>query len=248
MTSFIKWKVYPLDRDYIVSEYGDIISYKRKKSKILKKTKNNGGYLTVYAGDKTSTHRVVAETFISKIAKNKTVNHIDGNKENNHYSNLEIVSLSENIKHAFKNNLNHSGSKHGISKLNESVISQIFDLYKKGKTMAQIGEIFKINRRTVSSVLKNKTWTQVDCDKTLQFIRHKNNKITAKQASEIKWYLKNSQLNMVEIGKKFGVTNGCVYSIKKNKTWVSVKPKKPKDWHEHYKNNGGERLSHTLAL
>ena len=40
--------------------------------------------------------------------KRKIVNHIDGNKHNDFYKNLEWCSYSENALHAFKNNLNHS--------------------------------------------------------------------------------------------------------------------------------------------
>ena len=36
------------------------------------------------------------------------INHIDGNKLNNHYTNLELISLQDNISHAVKNKLHNS--------------------------------------------------------------------------------------------------------------------------------------------
>ncbi|RXO38258.1 hypothetical protein D0525_16435 [Salmonella enterica] len=42
------------------------------------------------------------------MAAGEVVNHIDGNKLNNHFSNLEIVSCQENNIHAFKLGLNIS--------------------------------------------------------------------------------------------------------------------------------------------
>ena len=44
-------------------------------------------------------------------AKYIQINHIDGNKSNNHYSNLERVSLQENIQHAVSNRIHNSQTK-----------------------------------------------------------------------------------------------------------------------------------------
>lgn len=46
-------------------------------------------------------HRVIADTFIPNPLNLPQVNHIDGNKCNNCVTNLEWVSQSDNIKHAF---------------------------------------------------------------------------------------------------------------------------------------------------
>lgn len=54
-----------------------------------------------------SVHRLVAETYLEPIPDgNKcTVNHIDGNKQNNHISNLEWNTYSENLQHAYDTGL-----------------------------------------------------------------------------------------------------------------------------------------------
>lgn len=49
-------------------------------------------------------HRLVAEAFLG-CTDELEVNHKDGNPLNNHIDNLECVSRSENIKHAFDNHL-----------------------------------------------------------------------------------------------------------------------------------------------
>jgi len=50
-------------------------------------------------------HRVVADHFIENVDGKDYVNHIDLNKGNPHYINLEWVSHSENIRHAVKNRI-----------------------------------------------------------------------------------------------------------------------------------------------
>ena len=46
-------------------------------------------------------NRLVAMAFVSNPNGLPEVNHIDGNKENNHASNLEWVTRSQNVKHSF---------------------------------------------------------------------------------------------------------------------------------------------------
>lgn len=49
--------------------------------------------------------RLIAMTFIRIPNSEDTVNHIDGNRFNNHVENLEWVTLKENIQHAFRTGL-----------------------------------------------------------------------------------------------------------------------------------------------
>ena len=86
---------------------GHPLSY---KGHIMKQTLARNGYYVVNLRNGTkphalTVHRLVAETFIPNVNDFPTVNHIDGNKQNNHVSNLEWVSYSDNNIHALVHSL-----------------------------------------------------------------------------------------------------------------------------------------------
>lgn len=66
-------------------------------------------------------HRLVAKTFIPNPLNLEQVNHIDGNIYNNKAENLEWVTMSQNIRHAYKTGLNH-GLKYELSPHNRPVL------------------------------------------------------------------------------------------------------------------------------
>ena len=73
--------------------------------KILKPTIINSGYAKVslmlnYKRSEHTIHRLVAKTFLKNYDEKLDVNHKDCNKRNNKLSNLEMMTRSENIRHA----------------------------------------------------------------------------------------------------------------------------------------------------
>lgn len=91
--------------NYEVSKSGLI----RRGSHIKVPTNHNGYYsVDLYSGGKRIKRRVnrlVANAFIPNPNNLPEVNHKDGNKLNNTVDNLEWVTKSENMKHAFKTGL-----------------------------------------------------------------------------------------------------------------------------------------------
>ena len=103
-------KKIPTFKNYLITEYGDVYNTITKK---FIKPNNNFDYIKINLKNKNYfSHRLVALTFLSKSYKlNYIVNHKDGNKQNNHFSNLEWITNSENIKHAYENNLIENNGK-----------------------------------------------------------------------------------------------------------------------------------------
>lgn len=91
---------------YTVDEYGNV--YSIRTNKYLKPRLDKDGYMRVHlcnhrTNDKIAfVHRLVAEAFVSNDNPlvNISVDHIDANKLNNHYSNLQWLSLSDNTRKA----------------------------------------------------------------------------------------------------------------------------------------------------
>jgi len=88
-------------------------------------TVNNRGYQTVVIRRKTHMiHRLVAQAFIPNPDKKPCVNHIDGNKLNNHVSNLEWCSVQENNLHARQTGLHKQAVGHKIKYQSNSTKSK----------------------------------------------------------------------------------------------------------------------------
>jgi len=79
---------------------------KHAKGRELSQNKNSYGYLQVKLNNKNySIHSLVAKYIIGEKPKDFVVNHIDGNKLNNKPSNLEYVTIADNIKHSIETGL-----------------------------------------------------------------------------------------------------------------------------------------------
>ena len=115
---------------YQVSNFARVRSFHRDKVKIIKPDIIHTGYLRVllYKNGKTKSyyvHVLVAKAFIPNPENKTQVNHIDGNKFNNNVENLEWVTPSENIVHAFEKGLSKSGCKHGRAKFTAEQVREI---------------------------------------------------------------------------------------------------------------------------
>jgi hypothetical protein len=124
----------------------------RLDGKPMKPYKNEGGYLRVsifYKGKQKIfyVHQVIA--YMGGLDMlNKTVNHIDGNKENNSIANLETLSLRENMEHAFA-----MGLKKGKF-VSDVVKKAIVNNYNtRNYTMTELGKRYEISTSSISNII-----------------------------------------------------------------------------------------------
>ena len=103
-------------RFYYISEEGEIISYYNGKPKIIKPFLNKGYHrielkYEVGKAKKFLIHRLVYQTFIGELKDELVIDHIDGNRTNNHYLNLRLCTQKENIQNALNHNFGDNNSK-----------------------------------------------------------------------------------------------------------------------------------------
>lgn len=180
-----QWKLIPKSNNYYVSNLGNVrhidqgimLPVKQYRGRIrreckLKEDVDTPGYYfvaieygTMRKGRQT-VHRLVANAFVSNRnpEKYKIINHIDGDKGNNHYTNLEWCDYSRNNQHAFDNGLNWSvqrGTNNILHKLTEDDVREIFRM--RGKySQSQIAARFGINQSNVSRIYSEEKWAWLD--------------------------------------------------------------------------------------
>lgn len=155
------WKPHQVNKGrnywYAVSSYGRVFGIKLGKYMSYSNTK---GYINY--GTLGSAHRLVAKVFIGSIPDKYQVNHIDGIKTNNHFSNLEIVTASENVQHAHLNNLCNvkRGEEHVSSKITKAEVLDIYDRFMLGYSNKEVAVLYGLHDRYISLLRHGKRWSK----------------------------------------------------------------------------------------
>lgn len=154
---------------YLVNESGTII-VNPHTGFTLTPTLSPAGYLKIgnYICSSGTVHQLVYEAFVKLRDKDKQINHKDGNKTNNHVSNLEEVTPSENAKHAYKHGLatGKAGDSNSMSKLSNQTFEQLLSRLANGYCNECVGEEFGLHSRYVSLIRHGKRWVDFIGDRT----------------------------------------------------------------------------------
>ena len=167
---FEVWKEFDTGLDclgLLVSSYGNIKN-RSWRDKII--GDNGNGYKKVTVshrvGGKSLTknlyvHRLVASLFCPNPNPEELtqVNHKDGDKSNNHYSNLEWVSPSDNMRHSHKEGLNMGRRQHGSTqKASDEVVAWAYYQVKfLGRGITDVATKSNLPRTTLSSIMNKRS-------------------------------------------------------------------------------------------
>lgn len=139
---------------YYVTKFGEV--WNTEKMTKIKGWVNSDGYRHVDLGSapNVKVHRLVAQHFVPKPKdlvdqripeENLVVNHLDGNKLNNRWDNLEWTTIRGNIEHASINGLMHTT-------IDNQLLEHVFKLLQEGYSDTYISKVTGISAPTVNDI------------------------------------------------------------------------------------------------
>ena len=153
---------------YQISETGQVyntltnkyitVTYKKEKRSTYKRA-----YISLSINRKQkwfTLARLVAQLYVPNPNNYKQVNHIDGNPLNNHYSNLEWVTQSQNITHAIKTGLKSmKGINNTSAKLTLELVKKAIEDYNTNQySLRDLATKYNVSYTTIRYAIKGKTW------------------------------------------------------------------------------------------
>lgn len=173
----MKWKSHPLYPNYLISEYGDVLTsnIKGEFKKRLRGTIDIDGYIRYHIKDINekknliTCHKLVIETFVG-FAEEKTleVAHANGSRLFNHYSNLSWKTSKKNHEDRVIHGTAAKGSNNGRAMLNESSVLIMRQEYKSAlnrverfKVINKWATIFNVSISAIYNAIKKKTWSHI---------------------------------------------------------------------------------------
>jgi hypothetical protein len=159
---------------YEVSEFGDVQSKDMevgakggktavRKGRVLAPVRKNNGYLAVTLTDginrpQISVHRIVARAFIGECPIGLHVLHGDGDKTNNHYTNLRYGTPAENIEDTRLHGRRRIGAQVANAKLDDDAVRHIRSSNRNGAALAAM---YGVTAAHISAVRRRKAWQHV---------------------------------------------------------------------------------------
>lgn len=148
----MEWKVISRNENYSINKYGEV---KNNATGVIKRpyTNVNNGYLYVdlwkdNKGTKCTIHRLVAEAFIPNPQNKPTVDHIDGNRQNNAIKNLRWATYSEQ---------NSRFNTHGVRSEKIKVINSLDNSEMTFESITDVANYFDVGISNISQMLKKGT-------------------------------------------------------------------------------------------
>ena len=218
---------------YIVSTYGRVFSVRRLSGndidvhEMVHSIKKSGYHeIALCRWDHKNRkyiliHRLVALMFIPNPYNKPAVNHKDGNKSNNYIWNLEWVTNSENVQHAYSTGLHkiRRGEEIGDNKFTEKQVRELCEFLSSPNNkypLSYIYTITPISKDMVRNIIRGKSWKHVTCDYDLSSYLNYLSELKNKELNKIHFIcnsLESDRFTVKELVEITGKSESAIYGI-----------------------------------
>lgn len=206
--------------NHCITEDGKVFSL--NSNRFLKDQVCDKGYrkITLFWENRRKTfrvHRLVAYSFLStpENYEDLEVNHKDGDKSNNSYTNLEWNTSLENIEHAV-----NSGLRNTHYKLTESDVHRVCKLLQDGYRNIDVANMTGISKSHISSIKTGRCYPDIVNEYEISFVK-KDDKLSVEKVKDICKLLQDGKKDY-QISKILNVNHRVVGTIRKRLTHTSI--------------------------
>lgn len=156
--------------NWFISNHGNIYTVTSTGKVRHRKSYTTGGYagsqyasISINDAPEKYVHRIVAMMFIPNPDNKPTINHKDGNKTNNHISNLEWATYSENQQHAIDVLLQTRSKepKRDLRMITFEAAEEIRKQWSNGScTLTGLGKDYGLHASSIKQIVENKTYVK----------------------------------------------------------------------------------------
>jgi len=142
--------------------------FKMMKEINIEKTDKQGyKYITLRKNRKIKNirvHRLIWFMKHDKICDNLEINHKNGIKDDNRTENIELITRSENAKHAYHvlKVINNEGIHNPNAKLSEDEVREIRNKSNSGMRVKDLAKYYKVSISTIKDIKSGKIWKNIE--------------------------------------------------------------------------------------
>jgi len=207
-------------RNKTVVLYEDGTVKRQGVKQTLNVDKNGYVRLTIF-GVRKRLHQWMAQSFLPNPENKPCVNHIDGNKSNNHISNLEWATYKENNDHAAVTGLmgRHCETHTQASLTNEQVL-EIVAKWNSGKYdfRYDIAHEYGVSQGTIEKILRGERWAKITGIKKNADGRGHADRIVM----EAERFYRHTDMTMADIARRLNVSASVIGRWKKLHQWTKA--------------------------
>lgn len=213
--------------NYAVTEDGDIVNV--RNGNIIKPVISQQGYMYVSLSQhgkkkRAAVHRLVMIAFEGFVRGKPIVNHIDGDKTNNRYSNLEWTTYAENARHAIDTGLRKK-FKNEYRMYSDDLIHKVCKMIQENHRTCDIVKELGVPSHLVCNVRKGFQYKEVSSQYDFTRIYPVQKRIGYDRIEHVCELLEAGQYTGAEISRMTGVSQGSISRIKNRLDYTIVSDK-----------------------